>query len=276
MVRPRIHTIKTDGVASSEDYDQSLKIVLLNSFNQHKSYLNEHHPLISTKILVSTRGADDIKDFLSSKEYEVLRNNNVDIFAISSNESIGNVVNGTNVKRQEFLKLLREYGKDMNKEMLVLHFDILTEGIDVPGITSIMPLRELNKSRFIQTFGRCARLDVRDRERLTNGEINPNDLDRMVKPYAYVILPYLTQTNADDSDRMWSMVEQLRDYGCNLSEDIIGEFQAIGIGEEEELDMFSKPDRNDTSTGEIIKKIISEIEKQEYADLSIAERFINN
>ena len=276
MVRPRIHTIKTDGVASSEDYDKSLNIVILNSFKQHKEYLNENHPLISTKILVSTRGADDIKDFLASKEYEVLRGNNVDIFAISSNEFIGNVVNGNNVKRQEFLKLLREYGKDMNKEILVLHFDILTEGIDVPGITSIMPLRELNKSRFIQTFGRCARLDVRDRMKLASGEITPNDLDRMVKPYAYVILPYLTQTNADDSDRMWSMVEQLRDYGCNLSEDIIGEFQAIGIGEEEELDMFSKPDRNDTSTGEIIKKIISEIEKQEYADLSIAERFINN
>lgn len=200
----------------------------------------------------------------------------MDIFAISSNELIGNVVNGSKVKRQEFLKLLREYGKDMNKEMLVLHFDILTEGIDVPGITSIMPLRELNKSRFIQTFGRCARLDVRDREKLTNGEINANDLDRMVKPYAYVILPYLTQTNADDSDRMRGMINELRDYGCNLSEDIIGEFQPIGIGEEEELDMFSKPDRNDTSTGAIIEKIKSEIEKQEYADLTIAERFINN
>jgi len=276
MVRPRIHFIKTDGVASSEDYDKSLNIVLLNSFNQHKAYLNEHHPLISTKILVSTRGADDIKDFLASNEYEVLRNNNVDIFAISSNELIGNVVNGSKVKRQEFLKLLREYGKDMNKEMLVLHFDILTEGIDVPGITSIMPLRELNKSRFIQTFGRCARLDVRDREKLTNGEINANDLDRMVKPYAYVILPYLTQTNADDSDRMRSIISELRDYAFNPSEDIIGEFQAIGIGEEEELDMFSKPDRNDTSTGDVIEKIKSEIEKQEYADLTIAERFINN
>jgi superfamily II DNA or RNA helicase len=268
MVRPRIHTIKTDGVKSSEDYDRSLNLVILNSFKQHKTHLNEHHPLVSTKILVSTRGAEDIKEFLASKEYEALRSNNVDVFAISSNQEIGNVVNGVNVKRQEFLKLLRQYGKDMNREMLVLHFDILTEGIDVPGITSIMPLRELNKSRFIQTFGRCARLDVRDRERLTSGEINANDLDKMVKPYAYVILPYLTQTNADDSERMKNMVRDLRLYTFDPSEDVIGEFKAIGIGEEEELDVFSKPDRNNMTTGQIIAEMISEFENEDIANLS--------
>jgi hypothetical protein len=184
-----------------------------------------------------------------SRQYQVLRESGVNIFAISSNEEIGNNVNGVRVKRQEFLKQLREYGKDINNEMLILHFDILTEGIDVPGITTIMPLRELNKSRFIQTFGRCARVDIRDRVRLDSGEINPTDLDQMVKPYAYVILPYITQTNRDDSDSMRNIIYELREFGFNPSEDVVGEVEARGISEEEGLDMFNELNRRNGSTG---------------------------
>ena len=268
MVRPRIHTIKTEGVRTSEDYDNSFNLVILNSFKQHKEHLKNNHKEISPKILVSTRGANDIKNFLSSNQYTELRDSGVDVFAISSNQEIGNDVNGEKVKRQEFLKLLREYGKDVNKEMLILHFDILTEGIDVPGITTIMPLRELNKSRFIQTFGRCARVDIRDRVRLDSGEISPNDLDSMVKPYAYVILPYLTQTNKDDSDSMRNIIYELRQFGFNSSEDVIGEFEARGISEDEELNTFNELNRRSSSTGEIINEMLSEFELEEICRLT--------
>ena len=268
MIRPRIHTIRTEGVRTSEDYDNSFNLVIHNSFVQHKKHLNEVHPNLSPKILVSTRGANDIKNFLLSNQYQVLRESGVNVFAISSNEEIGNNVNGVRVKRQEFLKQLREYGKDVNNEMLILHFDILTEGIDVPGITTIMPLRELNKSRFIQTFGRCARVDIRDRVRLDSGEISPNDLEQMVKPYAYVILPYITQTNRDDSDSMRNIIYELRQFGFNSSEDVVGEVEARGISEEEGLDMFNELNRRNGSTGNIINEVLSEFELEEIAKLS--------
>ena len=279
MIRPRIHTIKTEGVRTSEDYDNSFNLVILNSFNQHKEHLNNNHTEITPKILVSTRGANDIKNFLSSNEYTELRNSGVDVFAISSNQEVGNDVNGEKVKRQEFLKRLREYGKDVNKEMLILHFDILTEGIDVPGITTIMPLRELNKSRFIQTYGRCARVDIRDRVRIDSGEINPNDLDSMVKPYAYIILPYLTQTNKDDSDSMRNIIYEVRQFGFNSSEDVVGEFDARGISEDEGLDTFNELNRRNGSTGRIINEMLSEFELEEICRLTEDEqldRFIEN
>ena len=272
MVRPRIHTIKTEGVRTSEDYDNSFNLVILNSFKQHKEHLNNNHTEITPKILVSTRGANDIKNFLSSNEYTELRDSGVDVFAISSNQEVGNDVNGEKVKRQEFLKRLREYGKDVNKEMLILHFDILTEGIDVPGITTIMPLRELNKSRFIQTYGRCARVDVRDRVRIDSGEITPNDLDSMVKPYAYIILPYLTQTNKDDSDSMRNIIYEVRQFGFNSSEDVVGEFDARGISEDEGLDTFNELNRRNGSTGRIINEMLSEFELEEICRLTEDEQ----
>jgi superfamily II DNA or RNA helicase len=276
MIRPRIHTIKTEGVRTSEDYDNSFNLVILNSFKQHKEHLNKNHKGLAPKILVSTRGANDIKNFLLSNEYRELRESGVDVFAISSNQEVGNDVNGTKVKRQEFLKLLRDYGQDVNKEMLILHFDILTEGIDVPGITTIMPLRELNKSRFVQTFGRCARVDIRDRVRIDSGEITPNDLGSMVKPYAYVILPYLTQTNKDDSDSMRNIIYELRQFGFNPSEDVVNEFDARGISEEEDLDTFNEINRRNGSTGRIINEVLSEFELEEIASLSVEEYFLRN
>jgi superfamily II DNA or RNA helicase len=48
-----------------------------------------------------------------------------------------------------------------------MHYDILTEGIDLPNITGILPLRELNKVKFLQTAGRAARIFHGDRETLS-------------------------------------------------------------------------------------------------------------
>lgn len=275
MIRPRIHTIRTEGVRTSEEYDNSFNYIIFNSFKQHKEHLNNEHNDLKPKILVSTRGANDIKNFLLSKQYTELRNIGVNVLAISSNQEVGNFINGKRVKREDFFKYLNIFGKDINKEMIILHYDILTEGIDVPGITTIMPLRELSKGRFIQTYGRCARVDTRDRVRIDSGEISPNDLDSMVKPYAYVILPYLTQTNEDDSDSMKSIIYDLREFGFNPKEDVVGEFCARGISEEEDLDTFNKVDRKHSSTKDIINEVFSCFELKEICSLSNYDYFFH-
>ena len=271
MVRPRLHIIKTDGVYSSEDYDRSLNLVISNSFQQHKEYFEEHHPNMKPKMLVGTRGSDDMKNFINSPQYNELRAAGVDVFAISSNEEVGNFVNGRRVKRQEFLSILRQYGKDKEKELLVLHFDILTEGIDVPGFTSCLLLRTLIKSKFLQTYGRIARLDPEDRSRLDSGEIRPSDVDKMNKPYGYVILPWITETNKDDSEFMRNLVRAMREYGFDSYEDIVGDFNARGSEEETPEAGFNEINRRPRSTGNIINEVLSEIEDESIAKLSPME-----
>ena len=276
MVRPRIHFVKTDGVKTDDDFDRSLNKVIHNSFNTQVEYFKTNHPNIVPKIIVATRGSNDIKKFLSSDEYTLLREMGVEIFAISSNEEIENDINGVKVKRQEFLKKIKEVGKDNNKMMLVLHYDILTEGIDVPGLTSCMPIRNLNKSRFIQTFGRCARPNSEDRQRIDSSEIDWTDVDSMNKPYAYVILPYITLTNNDDMKQMEEFVYLIREYDFVPSEDIIFEENPLGLPEEEDLDMFNEVVRRPPINGTIIEFFDDKFERKEYADLTMVERFNNN
>ena len=271
MVRPRIHFVKTIGVRTDEDFDRSLNKVIHNSFNTQVEYFKEHHPNIVPKIIVATRGSNDIKKFLESEEYTLLREVGVDVFAISSNEEIENDINGEKVKRQEFLKRIKEVGKDNSKMMLVLHYDILTEGIDVPGLTSCMPIRNLNKSRFIQTLGRCSRNDKQDRERLSSGEIDWTDVDKMNKPYAYIILPYITLTNNDDMKQMEQFVYLMRDYDFVPSEDIVFDENPLGLPDEEDLEMLNEVVRRPPVNGTIIEFIRNEFERVENANLTELE-----
>jgi len=271
MVRPRLHIVKTNGVYTSEDYDRSLNLVIYNSFNAHKKYFEEHHTNMKPKMLVGTRGSDDMVKFITSPEYTLLRTMGVDVFAISSNEEVGNFVNGNRVKRQEFLSILRKYGKDKNKELLVLHYDILTEGIDVPGFTGCLLLRTLIRSKFYQTYGRIARLDPEDRKHLDNGDIRPSETDKMNKPYGYVILPWITETNKDDSEFMRNLVSAMREYGFDSYEDIVGDFNPRGGDEESPEPGFNEVTRRPRSTGNIINEVISEIEDENIAKLSPLE-----
>jgi superfamily II DNA or RNA helicase len=270
MVRPRIHLVGTDGVRTDEDFNRSLNKVIHNSFNSQVEHFKKFHPNIVPKIIVATRGASDIKPFLDSNEYTLLRENGVEVFAIMSDkeEIIGNDINGNKVTRQKFLKRIKEVGKDKTKMMLVLHYDILTEGIDVPGLTSCMPIRNLNKSRFIQTLGRCSRLDSDDRTKLENGEIDWTDINSMNKPYAYIILPEITLTNKEDKKQMSDFVLQLRDYGFKPFEDIIRDAEPLGLPEEDEMDVASSPDRRPSVSGRIIDFIRDEFENEEIANLT--------
>ena len=271
MVRPRIHLVTTNGVRTDEDFDKSLNKVIHNSFKTQAEYFKTNHPNIVPKIIVATRGSSDIKNFLGSNEYNLLRQMGVEIFAISSNEEIANDINGVKVNRQVFLKKIKEVGKDNNKMMLVLHYDILTEGIDVPGLTSCMPIRNLNKSRFIQTLGRCSRLDSEDRRMLESGEISWDDINKMNKPYAYIILPELTLTHKDDMAEMRQFVSELRDYNFNPSEDIVCDREPFGLPEEENLDMFNQVVRRPVVSGSIIDFINNEFENEMIANLSLDE-----
>ena len=273
MVRPRLHIVSTEGVYTSEDYEKSLSRIISESFYQHKKAIGNK---LSPKILISVKGTLDIKRFLGSDEYRTLRNTGVEIFAVASNDEIGNDVNGTKVRRQEFLKQLKEVGNDKTKEVIVLHYDILAEGIDISGFTGVMPLRTLNKSKFLQTFGRAARLDKEDRIKLESGEITPNDLDKMNKPYAYIIIPNVIHSNEDDRINLTQLITELRSYGFNPSEDIISSTMVNGIPEIEELNSLNEVRTRLPNLGNLIEDLDAEIESEINAKLSKKDFLLKN
>lgn len=267
MVRPRLHFVITDGVYNIDDYNRSLNFIIKDTFEQHSIILKGIKP----KILVSSKGTSDIVSFLNSKEYIELINNNVYIYAVASNDEVGNNINGEQVSRQDFLRRLKIDGSDETKEIIVIHYDILAEGIDISGFTGIMPLRTLTKSKFLQTFGRASRPNSDDRRRIDNKEISINDLSCLKKPYAYIMIPSVYNGNEDDRQNVIQLIHDLRDYGFNPNEDIVSIESKHGLPETEQVNGLNDLIRNLPLIGQTIEDLQTELEAEKYAELSVSE-----
>jgi hypothetical protein len=223
-------------------------------------------------MLVSVKGVGDIEKFFESEQYKQLISENVKIFAVASDERIGNNINGHKISRKDFLKRLKEDGKDITQKIIILHYDILAEGIDVPGITGIMPLRILGKAKFLQTFGRAARMHIEDRKRIENGEISPSDLEKMYKPYAWIIIPSIIDEDLDTKEYIAELIEELRDYSFDPFESIISSDIKHGMRTIETPDALNLIVLRFPYIGKLIEELQAQYEEKYIASLLPQDR----
>ena len=271
MVRPRMHFVipPVGTTYTKDDFESSLGKIISEAFAQHNYAIGQFS---KAKMLVSVKGVGDIQKFFDSREYKGLIRTGVKIYAVASDDKIGNNINGEKVSRREFLNRLKEDGKNPMTEIIILHYDILAEGIDVPGITGIMPLRTLGKAKFLQTFGRAARLDIEDRERITKGEITPEQLDEMNKPYSWVIVPTIIHEDADSKEHIGGLITELRDYGFKPSEDITCTDRKNGLPVVEGPEALNEVKSSCPNIGEFIEKVEADYENEYVASLSPEDR----
>jgi hypothetical protein len=269
MLRPRMQIVRTmtNDYKFGEDLDKSFSNVVFQSFRQHEFAIGGQN----AKLLVVVRGSADMARFIESKECATLMRSGVYVFAVSSRDEIGNWVNGKQLKRDEFLDELKQVGSDPTKRMIVLHYDILTEGIDTI-FTGVLPFKGLGKLKFIQTYGRVARLEPEDRKRIISGEISSDDLNSMFKPYGWVIIPALLFEDIDDNKRIENLVYEIRDYGFNPVDDlVISNINGDGIGVVKGPDALNEIKKNEPRIGVFIQTLQSKIENERIASLNFEE-----
>lgn len=267
MVRPRMHFVipGSESAYTKEDFDSNLGRIISEAFAQH-NYAIGHFS--KAKMLVSVKGVGDIDNFFKSREYGLLLRTGLKVYAVASDEKIGNNINGEKVSRREFLNRLKEDGKNPSQEIIILHYDILAEGIDVPGITGIMPLRTLGKSKFLQTFGRAARLDIEDRANIESGKVKSDQLSEMNKPYAWVIVPTIVHEDADSKEHIGQLITELRDYGFKPSEDIVSTDSKNGLPTVDGPDALLEVKKKCPNIGKYIEKVEADYENERIAKLS--------
>lgn len=275
MVRPRTHIVTPpDGSSyTKDDFESSLGRIISEAFAQHSYAIGQFN---KGKMLVSVKGVSDIQKFFQSKEYARLIRTGVKVYAVASDEKVGNNINGEKVSRREFLNRLKEDGKKPAQELVIMHYDILAEGIDVPGITGIMPLRTLGKAKFLQTFGRAARLDIEDRENISKGKITPDQLSEMNKPYAWVIIPTIVHGDDDNKENIRGLIAELRDYGFKPEEDIITTNPGNGLPTIDGPDALIEIKKKCPNIGQMIESVIAEYESEKIANLTSEEWLLEN
>lgn len=174
--------------------------------------------------------------------------------------------------RDEFIKKIQNV-KDTQK-MIILNFDIFSEGINVPGITGVLFLQGKMPSiaKVIQNIGRATRLHKFDRDRIRKGEIGVNDYSVWVKPYCAVIIPYWDVASEFTKRLLADTVRKLRDSWEFDPHFIlsVGDDLANGDGEnsDEGLNKLNKGNKK----VKLIEEINQEIEKLSEEDLDLKER----
>jgi superfamily II DNA or RNA helicase len=273
IVRPRVHIVSTNNgrVMTQDEVEKNLGRLVINSFNEHSKLLKNN---LKAKMLIAASGLNDMKKLIGSNEIINFINNGGKFFAVASDQEVNNYINGKRVNRREFLKQLQIDGANPNQELIVIHYDILTEGIDVPGLTGVLFLRDQKKSKFIQTYGRVARLDRNDRRLINDKVISPSEIDKMNKPYAWIIVPAVKTEDTDKLANLENLISELRDFGFNPAEDIEPKDRGNGEGDDDR-DPIVPEDSVRRVIGEVIEEYNHTIEKERIVN-STFEKIINN
>lgn len=233
IVLPKIHVMMLENYEKGkvkDDNEVMLVKTVIEGFTEHKKKLKEdsaHPDNIGAKLLVSCKGSDELSLVQDNETFKKwCQENNIKVFSFSSRygsyKDFEKEENRTQV--YEDMKSLKD-----TDDCILLHIDILTEGIDLPSITAVMLLRHLNIAKLMQTLGRALRLLKSDRNKLYAGDMLPDERGKYTKPYAYLLLPMHFESLDASSEDMKRMIrEVITTYGLPTEEFLpLEEFEAL-------------------------------------------------
>ena len=232
IVEPVVHLVRPSNFVEGDDDFGSLmdKVKFIQeAFYAHKDYMKNKSACpekLGVKILVKCSSVTDEMWPIFNILKGTLPGVKICAGASVENSESGIYSQGKHCidneiikKRDEYLKRLQ--GLTDEEEAIVLHFDILSEGINVAGFTGIMFLSGmlLTITKILQNIGRTTRLHVIDRLRLKNKEISVKKYLEWIKPCSAVIIPYWDGKSSDTKRKMATIIHDLRtkyDFNARL------------------------------------------------------------
>ena len=211
----------TDDNLMSVDIEKDVEfmtLVIEEAFNEHVKKVKQYScspEKIGAKMLVVCRGDDTFQGFFGSVGFKLMRETRKDIKFFGISSKYGAWIDGEQVPvqggwyKEQFMLALKNLKQTDNA--IILHIDMLAEGIDVPGITGVLPFRDLGTIKSCQTLGRAMRLVPEDRISFYSGARDARDTTKMIKPFAWVIIPVYSISHKDMEERVLKIAKQIRD-----------------------------------------------------------------
>ncbi len=160
-----------------------------------------------SKVLVSAPSTRVLMNMLSKTDIlEWFKENGFDVLHITS--KYGAVINGKKVGRDKFFDTLNEWGHT-DRKFVVFHYSILSEGINVSGLTHTVLLRNLPVIEMAQTIGRVIRIHHDDRKSVADGIIPVAQYSLYRKSYGNVTVPLCGKHGQKIADRLNNVVNQI-------------------------------------------------------------------
>lgn len=282
MIPPHVHIVRTrkgvlvDLNKLERDYN-ALTLSVKDAFFAHQKKIREcsfKPGEIGAKVLVVCRGQQDLQEMFKCHVFETFKkeNPNIHIYALSSdfgiyNDGIFEKPPVTSVKKGALLRAIKKL--KANEQAIIFHVDMVGEGIDVPGITGVMPFRNCELCKFVQNIGRASRLHPEDRKRVYANEITPSDRSKWIKPYSWVIVPTFLENSENFASRFIDIIRELREnYGYIPRQDTFID-NVNGLDEDEPIDTVNDKTKNSPSA----KSGLDEFD-HDFEQLSLAEQIL--
>jgi len=200
IIPPQIDTYKVDIVrnkATAAEADRNMIVDILDTIEHDNPKVLVAAP--STKVMWNMLTNSDILRELEERGYGILH--------ITSKH--GAYVNRTKVNREKFFDTLTEWGKDKSKRFVLLHYSILSEGINVPGLSHCIMLRQMPIIEMAQTVGRVIRMDKDDAQDIATGKIPAGACHLYRKQFGSVIVPVFTNYGSAIAKRLQCVVDTI-------------------------------------------------------------------
>ncbi len=193
VVNPIVMSMERDKEYGAERDCMTLLDTIINGDNMQKVLVASPN----TKVLIRMLAETDFMPEVQSYGYDVLW--------ITS--KYGAFINNNKVTRKEFFDTLTAYGKDSDKKFIVLHYSILSEGINCPGLTACVMMRQMDMIQMCQTIGRVIRLHPEDAENIRDGKVTAGDLNNYEKPFGLIHVPVYSNVGISTARRLQNVVD---------------------------------------------------------------------
>ena len=201
ILRPTIVPFETDYTVDKKQphlvHSTTVQDIIDNLDESHAAKVLVAVP--SSRVLGNILGHTDLLFQLKDRGYDVLH--------VTS--KFGAYVNDQKVNREKFFETLNAWGKEDDRKFVIFHYSILSEGINVAGLTHTILLRNLNVVEMAQTIGRVIRLDKRDAAGIASGDISPCSWSCYHKPTGYVSVPVHSNHGAAVIKRLQRVTDEI-------------------------------------------------------------------
>ena len=200
ILYPKVIPFETDRERTKQnahEVDSDNLKDILNSLTDNNPKVLVSAP--TTRIMWNMLSQTDIQSWLLEHDYNIMH--------ITSKH--GAIINGKKVGREEFFNTLTKWGKDDNKKFVIFHYSILSEGINVPGLTHSVMLRNLPTIEMAQTIGRVIRIHQQDVDDMKSGKISAGQYNLYRKKFGQIVVPMTGKYGKRIADRLQSVVSYI-------------------------------------------------------------------
>ena len=164
------------------------------------------------KVLVTAKSTRDISNLITQTDFQ-LKCHSLKYNVLWITSKFGAIINGVKVSRDKFFKVMNEWGGNPDKKFIMFHHSILSEGMNVSGLSACILMRNLDYVTMSQTIGRVIRLHKEDIKNIDSGNLKPCDFDGYKKPFGKMFIPVYNNVGISTERRLQTVVDTIFNKG---------------------------------------------------------------